>query len=66
MVDRAKPIANLRNVRESMEQYAASSERHSRIARTQSDFYEALSPVGLPGPERHWSNRVLRAVGIFC
>jgi hypothetical protein len=38
----------------------------------QSDFYEALYPLGLPDPERHradrrgWLNRVLRVIGISC
>jgi hypothetical protein len=69
-VDRTNPIPNLRDIRDSIEQYAPPSDCHSRIARTRSDFYEALAPLGLPGSERQcaeyggWSNRVLRAIGI--
>jgi len=69
-VDRINPIPNLRDMRDSVEQYAPPCNCHSRIARARSDFYEALAPLGLPDPERHcaecgsWTNRVLRAIGI--
>jgi hypothetical protein len=67
-VDRINP---LRDVRDTVKQYAPPFNCHSRITATWLDFYEALAPLGLPGgPERHraeyggWSNRVLRAIGI--
>jgi hypothetical protein len=52
-VDRINSTASPRDMGDSIEQYAPPSNCHSRIARTQSDFYEALYPLGLPDPERH-------------
>jgi hypothetical protein len=69
-VDRVNSIPNLREMRDSIELYARPVIAPSGITRTGSGFYEALAPLGLPGPERHctegggWSNRVLRAIGI--
>ena len=69
-MDRINHVLMLKDIRDSIEQSGLPSNCHSRIVGMPSSFYEALAPLGLPGPERHgaerpgWSNRVLRAIGI--